>query len=153
MKTLTRRQDAWNPFREMEDLQDRLSSLLRHPFRGLDTEEHMTASEWAPQVDITEDDKEYLIKADLPEMRKDDIKVTVENGVLSIRGERKLEKEEKGKKYHRVERSYGSFVRSFGLPEDANGSDVNAEFKDGVLAVHLKKSETAKPRSIEVKVS
>ena len=80
-------------------------------------------ADWSPQVDITEDDKEYLIKADLPEMKKDDVKVTMENGVLCISGERKTEKEEKTKKYHRVERSFGSFEREFMIPEDADAQD------------------------------
>ena len=142
----------WNPFRELEDIQNRLSSLfVRTPLRGFG-EEAMTVSEWTPLVDIAEDDKEYLIKAELPEVKKEDVKVTVENGVLTITGERKFEKAEKGKKYHRVERAYGSFLRSFTLPEGAAGDKINAEFKDGVLKVHLAKSAEAKPKSINVKV-
>lgn len=113
----------------------------------------MSVTEWAPLVDITEDEKEYLIKAELPEIRKDDLHVTVENGVLTINGERKFEKVEKGKRYHRVERAYGTFTRSFTLPEDADGQRVNAEFKDGILRVHVAKDETAKPKAIDVKVS
>jgi HSP20 family protein len=149
MTALTR----WNPFREMEELQNRLLSVfnLTAPRRG-DGQESITVAEWAPLVDIIEDDKEYLIKAELPEMRKEDVKVTVENGVLTISGERKLEKEEKGKRYHRIERAYGSFVRSFTLPDDADADKVSAEFKDGVLKVHVAKSEAAKPKQIEVKV-
>jgi HSP20 family protein len=142
----------WNPFRELEDIQNRLSSLFgRTPMRGL-AQEAMTVSEWTPLVDIVEDDKEYLIKAELPEVKKEDVKVTVDNGVLTIIGERKFEKEEKGKKYHRVERGYGSFMRSFTLPEAAAGDKISAEFKDGVLKVHLAKSAEAKPKSIDVKV-
>jgi HSP20 family protein len=151
MNALTR----WNPFKELEELENRLSTFFgRAPARRQNAEqESMTVAEWAPLVDITEDDKEYLIKAELPEVKKEDVKVTVENGVLNITGERKFEKEEKGKKYHRVERAYGSFVRSFTLPDDADASKVNAEFKDGVLKVHLAKSESAKPKQIEVKVN
>ena len=104
-------------------------------------------------ADITEDDKEYLIKAELPEMSKEDVKVTVENGVLTIAGERKFEKEEKKKKYHRVERGYGSFVRTFALPEDADADRVKAQFKQGILEVHLPKNEKAKPKQIEVNVA
>lgn len=104
-------------------------------------------------VDITEDEKEYVIKAELPEVKKEDVKLTVQDNVLAISGERKYEKEEKDKKYHRVERAYGSFLRSFTLPEDADGSKVAAEYKDGLLKVHLPKAERAKPKSIEVKVS
>jgi HSP20 family protein len=141
----------------MDELQRRLASVFDlAPYRrgSLTTdEENITVPEWAPLVDITEDDKEYLIKAELPEVKKDEVKVTVENGVLNITGERKFEKEEKGRKYHRVERAYGSFVRSFTLPDDADANKVNAEFKDGVLKVHVAKSETAKPKQIEVKVN
>src|SRR5882672_7835155 len=151
MNALTR----WDPFKEMNELQNRLSKFFgRTPLRGQNGEqENMTVAEWAPLVDITEDDKEYLIKAELPEVKKDAVKVTVENGILTITGERKFEKEEKGKKYHRVERAFGSFVRSFTLPDDADANKVNAEFKDGVLKVHVTKSEAAKPKQIEVKVN
>ena len=159
MSTLTRWENRWNPFREMEDLQNRLFSLVGRPFgrlpvrSGGDADETLTLAEWAPAVDITEDEQEYLLKVELPEVKKSDVKVTVENGVLSITGERKLEKEEKDKKYHRIERSYGSFVRTFTVPDDAEDGKVNAEFKDGVLTVRLAKSEKAKPKTIEVKVS
>jgi HSP20 family protein len=104
-------------------------------------------------VGISDDDKEWLVKADLPEVKKEDVKVTVESGVLILTGERKFEKEEKDKKYHRIERSYGNFFRSFTLPEGADGAKVSAEFKDGVLKVHLPKSERAKAKAIEVKVA
>jgi HSP20 family protein len=114
--------------------------------------EALTVAQWSPLVDITEDEKEYLIKAELPEMKKEDVRLTVENDVLAISGERTFEKEEKGKKYHRIERAYGSFVRSFTLPEDADGSKVSADFKDGMLQVHLPKSQKAKPKAIEIKV-
>ena len=112
----------------------------------------MTVREWAPAVDILENDKEYLIKVELPEVNKDDVKVTVEGSTLSISGERKAEKEEKNRKFHRLERFYGRFERSFSVPDDAEEGKVNAEFKDGVLRVHLAKSEKARPKQIEVKV-
>jgi HSP20 family protein len=145
----------WDPFRELDDLQSRLSTLFgRVPVRkNGESKEALTVAEWAPLVDITEDEKEYLIKAELPEVKKEDIKLTVHDDVMTITGERKFEKEEKGKKYHRVERAYGSFTRSFTLPEDADPAKVAADYKDGVLKVHLPKSEKAKPKSIEVKVA
>ncbi len=147
----------WNPFREMDDLQRRMTSLFDwSPFRrsSLTTDdENITVPEWAPLVDIVEDDKEYLIKIELPEVQKDDVKVTVESGTLTISGERKAEKEQKGRRFHRVERYYGRFERSFSVPDDAEADDVKAEFKDGVLRVHLAKSEQARPKQIEVKVS
>src|SRR5881397_3169306 len=148
-KTLTR----WEPLQEMEEFQNRLSTLFGRPQRRGNGREEITLPEWTPLADIAEDEKEYLIKAELPEMKKEDVKVTVENGVLTISGERKFEKEEKNKKYHRVERAYGSFGRSFSLPDDASPAKVSAEFKDGVLTVHLAKDEKAKPQHIEVKVA
>jgi HSP20 family protein len=149
MQALTR----WEPFREMEDFQSRLSTLLGRPLRRTNGHgrEDITLADWMPLADITEDDKEYLIKAELPELKREDVKVTVENGVLVISGERKFEKEEKKKKFHRVERGYGTFMRSFALPDDADAGKVKAEFKDGVLTVHLPKTEKAKPKQIEVK--
>lgn len=145
----------WNPFKEMEDMQGRLSSLLGlTPTRWPGgKEEDLTVAQWAPLVDITEDDREYLIKAELPEVRKEDVKVTVEHGTLKLTGARTLEKEENGRHYHRIERSYGSFVRSFVLPDDADAQKVNAEFKDGVLRVHVAKNERAQPKSIDIKVA
>ena len=151
MNTLTR----WDPFKEMDELQKRLTSLfgLKSQRPSPEQEETMRVSQWFPLVDIAEDDKEYQIKLELPEVKKEAVSVTVESGVLSIRGERNFEKEEKDKKYHRIERSYGSFSRSFSVPEDADESKVSAEFKDGVLTVRLAKSEKARPKSIEVKVA
>jgi HSP20 family protein len=138
----------------MEEFQDRLSKVLRIPVtRTPDGEELMAMVEWAPAVDISEDDSGWLVKADLPEVKKEAIKVIVDNGVLSITGERKFEKEEKGRRYHRVERAHGTFVRSFTLPEGADGGRVSAEFKDGVLTVHLQKGAKAKSRPAEVKVT
>jgi len=151
MTTLTR----WNPFKELEDLQSRFTSLIgQSPTRwnGGD-EKALAVAQWAPLVDITEDDREYLIKAELPEVRKEDVRVTVENGTLSISGERNFQKEDKGTRYHRLERSYGSFVRSFGLPDDADAQKVSAEFKDGLLRVRVQKLEKALPKSVEIKVA
>ena len=145
----------WDPIRELEEMQNRLSSMFgrRLPLVRDGGEEEFTATEWSPPVDIAEDDKEYTLKAELPGMNKEDIKVSAEGGVLSITGERKIEKEEKHKKYHRIERSYGTFTRSFALPENTSADKVSAEFKDGVLKVHLPKDEKAKPKSVEVKVA
>ncbi len=151
MNALTR----WNQLKQLEALQHGLGSLFsRSPAQWPEgQEEPLAVAEWSPLVDISEDDKEYLIKAELPEVKKEDVKVTAEDGTLTIMGERKFEKEEKNKKYHRVERAYGSFGRSFSLPDDASPAKVSAEFKDGVLTVHLAKDEKAKPQQIEVKVA
>ncbi len=143
----------WDPFKEMNELHNRLGNWLGWSARPTEGRELMIVAEWAPLVDITEDEKEFLIKAELPEVKRENVKVTVEDGVLTITGERKFEKEEKNRKYHRVERSYGSFLRSFTLPEGADAGKVVAEFAEGILKVHLPKSEKAKPATVEVKVS
>ena len=155
MKTL----EIWNPFRELDEVQNRFSTLFggmpdffgRYPKRWTGNGD-VTMPNWSPLVDISEDEKEYLIKADLPEMKKEEVKVTVEEGVLSLTGERKSEKEEKNKKFHRIERSYGTFLRTFTLPENADATKIAAEFKEGVLKVHLPKSPAAKPQPVQVKV-
>jgi HSP20 family protein len=143
----------WNQYRELEALQRGLGSLFSRPPapRPEGEEEPIRVADWAPLVDISEDPKEYLIKAELPEVRREDVKITTEDGMLTITGDRKFEKEDR--KYHRVERAYGSFVRTFSLPDDASPGKVSAEFKDGVLKVHLAKDEKAKPHQIEIKVS
>ena len=133
-------------------MQERMSRAFGlAPLRADDGRELMSVSQWAPLVDITEDDQEYLIKAELPEVKKEDVKVHVENRVLSITGERRYEHEEKSRKQHRIERSYGRFERSFTMPDEADGSKVVADFKDGVLKVHLPKNPTARPKSIDIK--
>lgn len=143
----------WDPFRELEDMSERLNRVFnRQAGRSTDGKETITVADWIPTVDIAETDTEYQIKAELPEVKKEDVKVTVEDGVLTIQGERRHEIEEKDKKYHRVERSYGSFVRSFTLPDHVDDTKVKAEYKDGVLHLHLPKSEKAKPKAIDVKV-
>jgi HSP20 family protein len=147
INTLTR----WEPM-ELADVENRLSRFFGRRTNGRERED-ITIADWEPLADITEDDKEYIIKAELPDVKKEDVKVTVENGVLTIAGERRFEKEEKKKKYHRVERAYGSFVRSFALPDLADADKVKAEFKDGMLTVHVPKSERAKAKQVEVKVS
>ncbi|WP_455377067.1 Hsp20/alpha crystallin family protein [Petrachloros mirabilis] len=143
----------WDPFRELEDMSDRLNRVFARPAVRTGGKETLTVADWIPVVDISESAGEYVIKAELPEVKKEDVKVTVEDGVLIIQGERRQEKEEKGKRFHRVERSYGSFVRSFSLPESVDESGTKAEYKDGVLTLHLPKSEKVKPKAIDVKVS
>ena len=143
----------WDPFRELEDMSDRLNRMFSRPaLPQTNGKEAIVVADWAPSVDVSETDGEYQIKAEIPDVKKEDVKVTLENGVLTIQGERKFEKEEKGKKYHRVERSYGSFVRSFTLPDLVDEANVKAEFKDGVLNLKLPKSEKVKPKAIEVTV-
>lgn len=142
----------WDPFRELEDMSDRLNRMFARPAVRTNGKETLTVADWVPTVDISESEGEYVIKAELPDVKKDDVKVTLADGVLTIQGQRRQEKEEKTTKYHRIERSYGTFMRSFSLPEQVNESGVQAEFKDGMLNLHIPKSEKAKPRAIEVKV-
>lgn len=149
-----------SPIRELEELGDRFNRVFERlstarsgsPLGGNEGEA-MTVADWVPTVDIAEDDREYLIKVEIPEVDKKDVKVTVENRVLTIQGERKKEKEDKNKRFHRIERVYGTFVRSFALPDDAEEENVKAEFKDGMLTVHVPKTEKAKPKKVEVQVA
>src|SRR6266404_5559196 len=150
MNTLIR----WNQLREMEEAQNRLTrSLGGFPNRmGIGEPHSLSVADWSPEVDISQDDHEYLLKADLPEMKKDEVRVTVEDGILCVSGERKSEKEDQKRKFHRIERSFGNFRRSFTLPEDTDSTKVTADFRDGVLKVHLPTATIAKTKAVEVKV-
>ena len=140
----------WEPMREIEDMFDRYTKAMGWPAsRG---QELITTGDWTPRVDISETDNEFVIKAEIPEVKKEDVKVSVDNGVVTIQGERKQEKEDKGKKFHRVERYYGSFVRSFSLPDNIDETKIKASFKDGMLNLQIPKTAAAKPKTIEVKV-
>jgi len=144
----------WDPFRELEDVSNRLNRIFgRSTARAESGQEMLAVADWSPSIDISETDAAYLIKAEIPGVKKEDAKVTIQDGMLTIQGERKMEKEEKGKKFHRVERSYGSFVRSFRIPDNANENSVKAEFKDGMLNVTLAKSAKAKAKSVNVAVT
>ena len=132
---------TWDPFRELDTFQNRLQSILPANWnRDIENGE----GAWRPAVDIAEDDKEYTITADLPDVKKDEVDVTLEDNVLTITGERKKEAEESGKTFHRIERSYGKYVRSFTLPDDVADDKLDATFKDGVLSVHIPKSPAKK---------
>ena len=135
---------SWEPFRELMP-----SALRRWPALSDDVNGNR---EWAPSADISETDKEYLIRAELPSVKKEDIKVAIENGMISIEGERKYGKEEKNERFHRVESVQGKFARSFILPEDVDENAVHAQSKDGVLTVHVPKSKVVKSPSTQVKV-
>lgn len=144
----------WDPFKELEDVSNRLNRIFgQPPARTEPGNEMLSMPDWAPSVDISETDTAYLVKAEIPGVKKEDVKVTIQDGMLTIQGERKQEKEEKGKKFHRIERCYGSFMRSFRVPDDADEGKVKAEFKDGMLNVTLNKSEKARPKAINVSVS
>jgi len=144
---------VWNPFQEFENMLERYSkSGASNLGKQLDTE--LSFADWAPSVDIEEEEDKYVIKADLPGVDKKDIDVKLENGVLSIRGEKQTETETgKGTKRHRTERFHGTFARSFTLPDAVKADNVNASYKDGVLELSIPKAEEAKPKSIDIKVS
>jgi HSP20 family protein len=144
----------WDPFVELEDVSKQLNRIFnKFPARTEPGRELLTLADWEPNVDITETDTAYLIKGEIPGVNKEDIKVNIENGMITMSGERKQEKEEKNKKFHRVERSYGSFMRSFRVPDNVDESAIKAEFKDGMLNVTMPKSAQAKPKSTNVTVT
>lgn len=145
MAMLTR----WDPWRELTRLQDDMARLF-------DDRAPMRAGEslgWSPAVDIYEDAEGLSLKFDLAGVEPKDVDIRFENGVLTIKGERRLEKEEQKENYHRVELSYGTFNRSFSLPATVNPEQIKAEAKNGILSVHLPKKPEAKPKSIQVKIS
>ena len=137
----------WNPLGELDDLFARFPRGL-HPRSTIVTE----GVDWRPAANITENDKEYTIKADLPEVKKEDIDVNVANGVLTLSGERRYEKSSEDEKEHRRETFYGSFTRSFSLPENADVAKISAETRDGVLIVHIPKQKATKKESVSIKV-
>ena len=140
----------WDPWRDLDDVFDRYSRALGRPLgQSMDL---LSSGDWTPRTDIAETEKNFLIKMELPEVSKADVKISVDNGVLSIRGERHQEKEEKGKKFHRVERSFGAFVRSFTLPDTVDEKHIDAVFKDGMLTLTLPKLAKALPKAIEISV-
>lgn len=144
----------WDPFKELEEVSTRLNRIFeKSPARSESGTEMLSMADWVPSVDISETDAAYVVKGEIPGVKKEDVKVTVQNGMLTIQGERKQEKEEKGKKFHRVECSYGNFVRSFRVPDDADENKIKADFKDGMISVTLPKSEKAKSKTINVPVS
>ncbi len=132
-------------------LQNRLNRMFDFPLAPF-ADETLPLTNWVPACDIYETHKEIVVKAELPGLKKEDVFVTIENNVLTIRGERKFEEEVKRENFHRVERNYGEFLRSFTLPTFIDANNILAEFKDGLLLVFLPKREEAKPKQIEVKV-
>lgn len=140
-----------DPFKELFDLQRDINRLFEGSLAN--TSQQTAINTWTPTVDIYENENEFLIKTELPEVGREEVKVNLDNNVLSISGERRLEYEDKRDGYHRVERSYGQFFRSFSLPPNVNTEAIKADFKDGVLRLTLPKKEEAKPKQIQVKVS
>ena len=140
----------WEPFGTIDNLFARMPGLLRWPRQDTNGGAGL---EWLPSVDISESDKEYLIRADLPAVKKEDVRITLDNGVLTISGERSQREEEKKEKFHRVESFYGTFSRSFSLPDNVDGSAIRAEGKDGVITVHVPKMKSEEKKPTEIKVA
>jgi HSP20 family protein len=143
----------WNPFQEFENLLDRYNKTGGGAMRASGNGD-LSFADWSPSVDIEEDAEKYLIKADLPGVDKEDIDVKLENGMLSIRGEKHTETEtDNGGKRHRRERFHGTFSRSFTLPDSVDEDNVDASYKDGVLTLAIPKVEKAKPKSIDINIA
>ena len=144
----------WDPFRDVLALQNRMNTMFQDYTRGTGTGEGdvMTTASFVPPVDIYEDKQNIVLKLEVPGMKLEDVDVQIENNTLTVRGERKFEKEEKEENFHRIERSYGSFFRSFALPNTVDPSKVDANYDAGVLRISLKKREEAKPKQVKVHV-
>ena len=148
MTLLTR----WDPFREFVTLQDRMNRLFRDSFGPEGREEALTSTTFAPPVDVYEDEHNVTLKIEVPGIEEKDIDVRIENNTLTVHGERKFEKEEKEENYRRVERQYGSFTRTFTLPNTVEQESVQADYDKGVLKIKLAKKAEAKPKQIKVNV-
>jgi HSP20 family protein len=141
----------WEPFRDVDDMFDRFfaETVRRWPRQEVASQQ---AREWAPAADVSETDGEYIIKAELPEVRKEDVSITVQDGVLTLTGERKQEKREDQEKVHRIERYYGAFARRFALPENADEQGIKAEGRDGVIVIHIPKQRVIEPQPRQIQV-
>jgi len=144
--TITR----WDPFREVVALQNRVNSLFRDMNEG---ESPLSTASFVPAVDIYEDDKKVMLKLEVPGLEQKDLDVSVENNTLTVKGERKFEKEEKEENFHRIERRYGSFFRAFTLPSTVNTEDIHASYNAGVLKLELAKKPEAQPKQIKINVT
>ena len=139
----------WDPYRDLSSFADRFNRALG-TVAGRERDEEMSLGTWVPPVDIAEDKDRITLTAELPGFREDQVEVQMEGGVLTIRGERKFEEEKEGRNFHRLERSYGHFVRSFTLPNNVDRENIRASFNNGLLEVELPKREEARPRQIKV---
>ena len=143
----------WDPFRDMVTLRERMNKLFEDMAASRGEEKDLATSSWAPAVDIYETGHELVVKADLPDVAEKDIDVRVENNTLTIHGERKFEKSVNEENYLRVERSYGTFMRSFSLPNTIQTEGIHAEYKSGVLTVHMPKREESKPKQVKINIT
>jgi len=143
----------YDPFREMRSLQDEVNRLFASSFSRGGNESDLMRGAWSPQVDIFENQNEIVLEAELAGLKPEDVSISIENNVLTIHGERRFEKKDEDDNFHRVERSYGAFTRSFTLPPTVQSENANAEFENGILRLTLAKREEAKPRRIEIKAT
>ena len=143
----------YDPFRDLRTLQDEMNRLFSGSFSRANSQDEVLRGAWSPSVDIFENKNEIVLEAELPGMSVEDVNISIENNVLTLHGERRFEKKDEGDNFHRVERSYGSFTRSFTLPPTVSSENANAEFNNGVLRLTLAKREEAKPRRIEIKAA
>lgn len=148
MTVLTR----WEPFRELSTLQERMNRLFNEQFGTMGSEDTLTASSFMPPVDVYEDEHSIQLRMEVPGIDEKDIDIRLENNTLTVRGERKFEKEEKEENFQRIERRYGSFTRSFTLPSTVNNEDVKADYDKGLLKIRLAKRAEAKPKQIKVNI-
>ena len=142
----------WDPFGAVDEAFNRMGPTMFGRWPRVALDEKAGKFEWRPSADISETDKEYLIRAELPAVKKDDVKVTIDSGVITIQGERKLELKDKSEKTHRIESFYGSFTRSFSLPDNVDADAIRCESKDGVLTVHVPKKQPSKSTAKLIKV-
>jgi len=142
----------WDPFRDVLTLQNRLNSIFQDYNRGETAEEAMTTAAFVPPVDVYEDEHKIVLKLEVPGMKQEELNIQLENNQLTVRGERKFDKEEKEENFHRIERRYGSFYRSFTIPNTVNPDSVKADYDAGVLRIQLEKRAEAKPKQIKVQV-
>jgi HSP20 family protein len=141
---------TWDPYREIGSLPDRFTRLFGTALPRRERDEEMSLGAWIPPVDIVEESDRILMTAELPGFKEDGVEIQMEGGVLTIRGERKSEVEKEGRTYHRMERSYGQFVRSFTLPNNVDRERIKASFENGLLKIEMPKREEAKPRQIKI---
>ena len=148
------RKDEWDPFRDLLNIQSEMNKLFGNSaLKSLDKKDAFDGGFWAPAVDIHEEKDSYLIKADLPGVKQNEIDISVDDDILTLKGERKVEKEEKDKNYYRFERAYGAFQRSFALPSSVDVTKIAANYKDGVLEMKIPKAEEVKKKQIKIEVN
>ncbi len=144
----------WDPFADLLSIQEKMNKLFEdtlHRSGSFDADEEFRMANWIPPVDIYETTDEIILKAELPEVKKDEVEINVDNNILTLTGKREFEKETEKENFHRIERSYGGFKRSFNLPATIDQEKIDADFKNGILKITMRKKEESKPRQIEIK--